>query len=436
MFVNFTRCLPDNPPSHWGGIAIADIDGDGRFELLVAGKAGPNRALKWSGTQLRDIAAPILADPDHPTIRIAAGDLDCDGNEEIYLLGGAGSSDRLLKRDLDGQWVDLLPGRTESAGGSLTVIDRRGAGRYGIVIVSPGQAARHLECGFDGAPVDLARSLGLATPAHFILAVPLLGARTDLICATDAGKCIYRNVGDGTFEECAADLNLADAAEDGGIVGAVDHGGGQLALAYGNRDGPHRLMARTAEGRWSDCATPALALPSSIRVLCAADFDNDGCEELFFNNSAEPNRLFRLSRSEGPVLIDLGDAAEPDGQGSACTAADIDGDGVLELIVAHGESNAQPVAIYKARSARGNGWLRIRPLTRFGAPARGALVRASLEGRIAVKFIEGIGEPVAHFGLGKGATVDWVDVAWPDGAELRLPRPDVNCTYRVPYPQG
>jgi hypothetical protein len=36
-----------------------------------------------------------------------------------------------------------------------------------------------------------------------------------------------------------------------------------------------------------------MARPSAIRTVIAADFDNDGYEELFFNNIGDVNRLFR-----------------------------------------------------------------------------------------------------------------------------------------------
>jgi hypothetical protein len=50
-------------------------------------------------------------------------------------------------------------------------------------------------------------------------------------------------------------------------------------------------------GGFRNVAPKEMARPSAIRTVIAADFDNDGYEELFFNNIAEPNRLFRQVRS-------------------------------------------------------------------------------------------------------------------------------------------
>ena len=57
---------------------------------------------------------------------------------------------------------------------------------------------------------------------------------------------------------------------------------------------------------------------------------------------------------------------------------DFDGDGRLELLVSHGESTPQPLSLYRPRLGATNHWLRVAPLTIFGAPARGAVVRPSI----------------------------------------------------------
>ena len=43
-----------------------------------------------------------------------------------------------------------------------------------------------------------------------------------------------------------------------------------------------------------------MARPSAIRTVIAADFDNDGYEELFFNNIGDTNRLFRQVSFSNP----------------------------------------------------------------------------------------------------------------------------------------
>src|SRR5262245_47726113 len=85
MFVDLSRLIAHNPPALHNGVSVADVDGDGRLEFVVAGFGGPNRVLRWSNGQLRDTAAPELADTGRLAIGIAAGDVDGDGREELYV---------------------------------------------------------------------------------------------------------------------------------------------------------------------------------------------------------------------------------------------------------------------------------------------------------------------------------------------------------------
>jgi hypothetical protein len=169
-----------------------------------------------------------------------------------------------------------------------------------------------------------------------------------------------------------------------------------------------------------------------------ADVDNDGAQEVFLNDIGEPNRLFRVLAGGQLEELDPGPAAEPTALGTGAAVADVDGDGVLELLVAHGESAPQPLSLFKVLGAADRGWLRVAPLTQFGAPARGALVEAAFaRGRRVVQTVDaGSGylcqmEPVAHFGLGAETSsetgadgpVESVTVRWPGGSTRTIDHP-------------
>jgi hypothetical protein len=464
MFQDVSGLIAHNPPGLHYGAAVVALEAH-RFSVVVAGFGGPNRVLVWSGDHLREAAPPELADEGRQAIAVAAGDMDGDGREELYVLntdtfaGPKRFADKLFKKGADGAWEDLFErpenrgARNLAAGRSVAVIDRRGVGRYGFFVANYGRPMRLYELAPGGALADLAASLELARTAggRGVLALPVFSANPDLFCVNEHGpNFAFRNRGQGTFEEVAEQLHLADHEEHGRGVTAVDVGG-DLGLVWGNWDGPHRFMVRRQNGTWRNRATPGFAFPSAVRTVIGADFDNDGNDELFFNNLGEPNRLFRVSASatadrEGGddlelSMLDVGEALDVDGYGTGATVCDIDGDGVLELIVSRGEKAAQPLGVFKARSPHPN-WLRVRPLTRFGAPARGAVVRAEYGGRVRVKGICGGSgylcqmEPVAHFGLGQSHTVDRVTVTWPDGAAVVLLNPGGNTTVTVPYPRG
>jgi FG-GAP-like repeat len=86
MFINRTEMIIGNRVQLNYGAAVTDIDGDGHFEIIVTGYGFPNTVLKWMGDGLHDITPPELADFERMSIGVAAGDLDADGREEIYIL--------------------------------------------------------------------------------------------------------------------------------------------------------------------------------------------------------------------------------------------------------------------------------------------------------------------------------------------------------------
>ena len=119
----------------------------------------------------------------------------------------------------------------------------------------------------------------------------------------------------------------------------------------------------------------------------------------------------------------------------------MDNDGVLEMMLSHGESSEASLSVYKARQGTGS-YLRVLPRTQFKAPARGALVTITMNnGRRQTRVIDaGSGylcqmEPVAHFGLGN-AIATYVHVTWPDGthAGRALNDDDKNSMLEIEYP--
>jgi len=454
MFVDYSHLIRHNPPRLHYGVAVVDVDDDGVCELFVAGFDGANRVLRWDGAGFVDIADNILADAQRQAIGVAAGDIDGDGREEIYVLntdtfaGRKRFGDRLFDYQETG-WVDLfeLPQNQEAlnltAGRSVAVVDRLGAGRYGFFVANYGGPFRLYELDRFGEVQDMASAAGISftTGGRGVIALPLVTPRMDIFTVNENGpNFLFANRGDGTFEEIARRAGLPDPHEHGRGVAAGDFDDdGRFDLVYGNWEGPHRLFLQKWDGLFVDVAPPDLAEPSRVRTVIAADFDNDGELEIFFNNIGEPNRLFARRNGEW-TKIDAGDALEPGGLGTGAAVGDFDGDGRLELLVSHGEADLQPLSLYRT-VPNDHAWLRVLPLTRAGAPARGAVVVLESGGRRQLRAIDaGSGylcqmEAVAHFGLGRVRTVNRIEVRWPDGANVTIPSPATNQVLRVPHPQ-
>ena len=79
--------------------------------------------------------------------------------------------------------------------------------------------------------------------------------------------------------------------------------------------------------------------------------------------------------------------------------------------MSHGESGMQPLTMYKADISKDFNYVRIKPLNKYGAPARGATVILSSNLRTHAKTVDaGSGylcqmEPVAHYGIREGEKI-------------------------------
>ncbi|MBV71208.1 MAG: hypothetical protein CMH52_07635 [Myxococcales bacterium] len=452
-FISLTHLIDGNPIKRRYGIAVTDLDLDGDFEAVVAGYGGANEVIDWNGSRFTDVAPAALRDAERRAIGVAACDVSGDGQEEIYFLnidrfGGLGEvSDRLYTRSED-SWVDLfehpenVSAVNQFAGRSVACLDRDGDGRYGVFVANYGGPMKLLELEGDRALVDSApeANMALTTGGRSLIALP---GRTgiDLFTGNENGPNFYfEAVGDGRYVERASELGVADARETVRGVTLLDvNRDGRLDLLYGNWEGPHRLFIRQSDGAFEEQMPATASTPSRIRSVIAADFDNDGHEEIFFNNIGQPNRLFR-SVNDDLIEIDIGDALEADGLGTGAAVLDLDEDGRLELLVAHGESGAQPLSIFHW-GQNDNHFLRVFVRTPNGGPARGAIVTIDLpDGTTQTRMIDSGSaylcqmEPVAHFGLGPATAVSSITVTWPDGIRRVIQEATVDDRIDVDYP--
>ncbi|KAJ4945218.1 hypothetical protein JOQ06_013753 [Pogonophryne albipinna] len=492
--VTQTMLPPDslhNPTQLNYGMAVTDVDGDGDLEVVVAGYDGPNLVLKYDRTLNRlvniaidDSSSPFYALRDRAgnAIGVTACDVDGDGREEIYFLntnnaysGRATYSDKLFKfrngrfEDLLGDELNVLRGvANHMAGRSVACVDRKGTGRYSIYVANyaSGSVGPHSLLEMDEAASDVSKGIialsdvaaeagvNKLTGGRGVVVGPILSqSKSDVFCDNENGpNFLFKNNGDGTFVNMATQAGVEDRSQHGRGVALADfNGDGKTDIVYGNWNGPHRLYLQGSDSKFRNIASGGFAAPSPIRTVIAADFDNDKELEVFFNNIAyrgnAPNRLFRVSRraDADPLISELnvGDAAEPQGRGTGGTVTDLDGDGQLELLLAHGESVQQPISVFKVTQGSSNNWLRVIPRTQFGSFARGAKVTAfTRQSGAHTRIIDGGSgylcemEPVAHFGLGTDE-VTVLEVSWPDGSSIsRTLQPgEMNSVVEVAFPK-
>lgn len=495
------------------GVAVSDVDNDGSLEWIVAGFSGPNFVLKFDRATKRlinlaqDHRYNAIADQGGQAIGVCACDIDGDGREEIYFLntnnayaGRADYGDSLFKWR-NGKYVNLYTDPVNSrmeaksfAGRSVACIDRIGTGKYSIVIATYSRGGvgnfalvemdeNHPSNDVSTGNIVLKNvasvaKIDKATGGRGLVVGPILGnnGRSDIFFGNEGNpwmgnpgdNFLFKNLGNGSFEDIAEQAEIQDKYNNARGISLADFNrDGLLDIAYGNWEGEHRLfMQYKAVGearKFRNIANRQYAVPTKIRTVIAADFDNNGDTDIFMNNicshrdpnDREPNKLFtvipnQFNNSSDPEIkkMNIGQAKEPRGFGTGAAITDMDGDGVLDLLISHGESQTQPLKVYRvnrdvSRNQAGKyNWVRVFPRTKYGAPARGALVKLTTRtGRVYSSVIDGGSgylcqmEPVAHFGLGEDKPMK-LDVQYPDGVVVSasLRKSDKNKVHFVDHP--
>lgn len=495
------------------GVAVSDVDNDGSLEWIVAGFSGPNFVLKFDRATKRlinlaqDHRYSAIVDQGGQAIGVCACDIDGDGREEIYFLntnnayaGRADYGDSLFKWR-NGKYVNLYTDPVNSrmeaksfAGRSVACIDRIGTGKYSIVIATYSRGGvgnfalvemdeNHPSNDVSTGNIVLKNvasvaKIDKATGGRGLVVGPILGnnGRSDIFFGNEGNpwmgnpgdNFLFKNLGNGSFEDIAEQAEIQDKYNNARGISLADFNrDGLLDIAYGNWEGEHRLfMQYKAVGearKFRNIANRQYAVPTKIRTVIAADFDNNGDTDIFMNNicshrdpnDREPNKLFtvipnQFNNSSDPEIkkMNIGQAKEPRGFGTGAAITDMDGDGVLDLLISHGESQTQPLKVYRvnrdvSRNQAGKyNWVRVFPRTKYGAPARGALVKLTTRtGRVYSSVIDGGSgylcqmEPVAHFGLGEDKPMK-LDVQYPDGVVVSasLRKSDKNKVHFVDHP--
>ena len=447
FFKDISGSIKNNQKRLSYGVSVTDFNKDGKFDFIVTGFRFPNLILSYKNGYLENINTNnLFADQSRSTIGVSACDIDNDGFEELYFLntdtysGQKQFSDRLL--DNDKNIIDLfqldknLSSLNLTAGRSVVCVDRNGDGKYGIYVANYGGPTRFYELK-KGSIVDQAPLLNInrITGGRAVIAGHIVSNYMDIFAANERGpNFLYINK-NGRFNDVAENLGVEDTFENGRGTTLTDFlYRGKLDIVSGNWNGEHRIFLNN-RNKFNDIASSEFKIPSRVRTIISADFDNDGFDEIFVNNIGEPNKLFKILGDGQLKQIQLSNGLEPLGLGTGAAIADIDNDGILELLVSHGESGLQPLSLYKSNIKKPFKFLRILPKTTFDAPARGATVILNTNMRNHAKTIDaGSGylcqmEPVAHYGLRNGEKVNSVTIKWTDGSSDNFNIKQLNKTY-------
>jgi len=419
----------------WGfGCVAADYDGDGAVDLLVT-NFGPNVLYRnrGDGTFEDATAKAGVAGGTVWHAGAAFGDYDGDGDLDLFVPGYL---------DFDAVKPEFktceYKGLTVHACGPLgyrgapdALYRNRGDGTFEDVTEAAGVADKPLYFGFQAVFEDFDND-----------------GRPDLFVGNDSNpNYLYRNRGNGTFEEVGAAAGVAFSADGkemssmGVAVADYDGDGWMDIFVTTFSDDNYILFHNDGKGLFSDVSYEAGVGEATVPFLgwgaLFFDQDNDGLPDLFCANGhvypevdggkadagrretyRQPLQLFR-NRGGGRFEEDRAARALGNHPARGAAAGDFDNDGRVDVAVSM--MDARPVLL--RNTAAGGNWLRVK-LAGAGpnTAAVGARVRVTAGGRTQMAAVRAgesylsSNDPRLHFGLGQASAAEVeVEVRWPSG---------------------
>jgi tetratricopeptide (TPR) repeat protein len=401
-----------------GGVALADLDGDGRLDLVSGGRRWRN-----AGTAFSEAFGP--GDPRDDGSAAVAADYDNDARIDLLVLRPSGPA---LLRNEEAGFADRTaaatlppwPGTT-----SALMADTDHDGDLDIVIAGGDGRLALLQNDGAGRFKDVAAAAGLSASAGTAAVVATDfddGREIDLLVVADGALRLYKNLRDGRFRDVAAEVGLARTARFRS-VGVGDFNQDSFVDFFLGVEGGSDLVALSdGRGRFVVGAAPS----SGSLAALALDYDNDGLLDVLTLSREGP----RLLRNLGGEWSDVTSAALRGvslPSAAAAAAGDLDGDGDTDLVLALRDGGLRVLDNRNGRNrslaVRLAGMVSNRAGVGAKVEVRAGSLRQKRETHAAAPA------PAAAdlvFGLGRREAADAVRVLWPSGtlqAELVEPSP-------------
>jgi Flp pilus assembly protein TadD len=432
------RWLPSAPASAPaagpGGLTLADVDGDGRLDLVSVGPGGLRLYLN-DGGRLVDATLGRGLDPALTGAGVVAADVDNDTRPDLLVLGPSGP--RLYHND-GARFADVTAGAgLESAGPALSaaLVDADHDGDLDILLAATtaldGRALPHRLFQNDGTArfKDVAAAAGLggaATAGVAVVPTDFDNHRdVDLLVAGPRAVQLFQNQRDGTFRDVAAAVGLGAVRAARSVTTGDLNQDDVPDLVFAVEGGPAVVAMSNGKGGFAPSDLPEAA--RDARQVLVADYDGDGLLDLLVLRA---DGLRVLRNLGGGAWADVTAAAVPAAsaaRGAAGFAAgDLDGDGHTDVVLRMDSGDLRILENHGRASHALTVRLAGLVSNRSGVGSKVTLRAGSLRERLETSAATPPAAPAdLVFGLGPRTTADAVRILWPAGIlQTELPAGD------------
>ena len=308
----------------------------------------------------------------------------------------------------------------------------------------------------DGTFTEVSEEAGMHTPNGYYGMTSVVtdvdeDGWPDIYVACDSTPSIlYRNNRDGTFTDIAVESGVAyseDGREQAGMglaTGDYDRDGSLDIVKTLFADEMPALYRNNGNGIFSDMSVAAGLHEVTQHIQWGTglvDFDNDGWPDLFYAvgnlfprveqfNARYPYRgprfLFRNMRDGtfANITADCGPGLNSAHSSRGCAFGDFDNDGDMDILVMNMN---EPPSLIRADVSTRHHWLKVKLVgTKSNRTAIGARVDVLHGSRSQSQEVQSqssyysVNDFRLHFGLGKRAKADEVNIRWPSGRRESL----------------
>ena len=419
-----------NPASAGGPECVVDMNGDFLDDVVRFSSSGIYIDYQQTdGSFVQQFHEVDIA--YQPDWSVTAGDLDNNGFNDLLLGNGSRVTFLVANEDGTGYTADLHPEYIFSQRSTFADIDNDG-NLDAFVCHDVDKSHPYRSDGNGGMTLDQTLIETVDMPGNY--AAIWVDYDNDWDTDLYVTKCqlgstpgdvertnrMYRNNGDGTYTEAAADIGLDDNAQSWATVFEDFDNDGDFDAFIVNHDDANRFFINDGNGNYADIIDDVAIAKNDLGAweAMSADFDNDGFVDIFSELAKE------IYFNNGNMTFTGADIPVNNG-----ALGDLNNDGFVDIV--------RGSTIWM-NEGNDNNWLKINTIGTI-SNRNGIGARIEIYGEWGVQIREvRAGESFSpmsslhtFFGIGTATEIEMVVVKWPSGLMTMIEDVEINSTITI-----